>query len=76
MRDAGYRTTDEVESWKGRDPLAALRAEVVAAAAAEAEEFDQIDAEVQREAEEAIAFAKASAFPDASTAALFVYSEA
>ncbi len=76
MRDAGYRTTDEIDSWRGRDPLTALRAEVVAAGAAAAEEFDRIDAEVQREVEEAIAFAKASPFPDASTAALFVYSEA
>ncbi|MBA3415567.1 MAG: thiamine pyrophosphate-dependent dehydrogenase E1 component subunit alpha [Chloroflexia bacterium] len=76
MRDAGYRTTAEVESWTGRDPLVALRAEVVAAGAAATEEFDEIDAEVQRQVEEAIAFAKASPLPDASTAALFVYSEA
>ena len=47
MRDVGYRTREEVESWKARDPLPALREQVTSNGLAVAGDFDAIDAEVK-----------------------------
>lgn len=75
MRDAGYRTTEEIDAWKQRDPIAALRIEAVAAGIVSADELDEIERAVQAEVEEAMAFAKASPFPEPETAARYVYAE-
>jgi 2-oxoisovalerate dehydrogenase E1 component len=76
MRDAGYRTADEVASWKERDPIAGLRDEAVGSGAAAAEELDRIEGEVRAEVDDAIAFAKASPFPEPESAARHVYAGA
>src|SRR5262245_48693092 len=76
MRDGGYRTTDEIESWKQRDPIKALRDRLVADGIAADDDFNQIDAEVAALVDEAAEFAKNSAMPDPATATNHVYSEA
>jgi 2-oxoisovalerate dehydrogenase E1 component len=69
MRDGGYRTREEVEAWRGRDPLTRLRQHLPsdAADAAEREISDMVD--------EALEWAKASPWPDPATVLAHVYSE-
>jgi 2-oxoisovalerate dehydrogenase E1 component len=73
MRDAGYRTQDEIDEWKTRDPITSLRARVVEEGIAGEADFDAIDADVTAIVAEALAFAESSPFPDPSTATKFVY---
>ncbi|MDQ2787772.1 MAG: thiamine pyrophosphate-dependent dehydrogenase E1 component subunit alpha [Chloroflexota bacterium] len=74
MRDAGYRTQDEVESWRGRDPIPRLREHLLAENIASSDELEQIDRAVQEMIAEAVEFAKASPWPDAATATDHVFS--
>jgi 2-oxoisovalerate dehydrogenase E1 component len=74
MRDGGYRTTEEIEGWKARDPITSLRSRVVARGVASESEFDEIDEEIRAEVAEALDFATNSPFPDPSTADLFIFS--
>jgi 2-oxoisovalerate dehydrogenase E1 component len=74
MRDAGYRTGDEVETWKGRDPIPRLGAGLIAKGIATEDELHAVEAEALAVAEDAIAFAAGSPFPDPATATDHVYS--
>ncbi|MBX9582702.1 MAG: thiamine pyrophosphate-dependent dehydrogenase E1 component subunit alpha, partial [Gemmataceae bacterium] len=62
MGDFTYRTREEVEEWKGRCPILRLRTSFP-------DEAARIDAEVQREVEEAQRAAEAAPWPDPATAA-------
>ncbi|RIK76172.1 MAG: dehydrogenase [Planctomycetota bacterium] len=79
MPDFGYRTREEVEAWKQRCPIAALRAAVANEveppdeAATIIERFDAIDAEVRETIREAREFAEASPLPGPATATDHVY---
>ncbi len=73
MRDAGYRTQDEIDEWKTRDPITSLKAHVLAEGTATEADFDAIDAEITAIVAEALKFAESSSFPDPSTATAFVY---
>jgi len=74
MRDAGYRTAEEVETWRGRDPLSRLREHMLAEGTASGDDFDRIEAEVQRTVESALEFALHAPWPDPVTATEHVYS--
>ncbi len=74
MRDAGYRTVEEVESWKGRSPITRLKEYLVTEGLASEVDCSQIEAEVELEMEEARKFAAEGAYPDPSTVADHVYS--
>ena len=54
-----YRTKEEVELWKERDPIVRMRAWLAETHLITAEEFGAIEAEVDREVEAAVAFAEA-----------------
>jgi TPP-dependent pyruvate/acetoin dehydrogenase alpha subunit len=58
-----YRAAEEVEDWKRRDPLTRLREELAALDPGYADTLDALEAEVRREIEEAVAFARESEFP-------------
>ena len=75
MRDVGYRTQDEVEAWKGRDPLKRLQERLLADGTAATSDFESIEAEVKGKVDEAVEFAKNSAWPDPTTATRYVFSE-
>jgi TPP-dependent pyruvate/acetoin dehydrogenase alpha subunit len=75
MRDAGYRTPEEIAAWKARDPLKLFAAKVVDRGALTQAELDQIDAEVKAIVEEAATFALNSPMPDGATVTAHVYSE-
>lgn len=73
MRDGGYRTPEEVESWKQRDPITMLKARLTAARQPESD-FDAIEAEIKAIVEDAAEFARNSPYPDPATAADHIYS--
>ncbi|HVU10747.1 MAG TPA: thiamine pyrophosphate-dependent dehydrogenase E1 component subunit alpha [Phototrophicaceae bacterium] len=75
MRDAGYRSQEEIDSWKRRDPIESLRQRVIEAGIASADEFALVDAEIKALVEEAVQFATNSPYPDPTTASAHVYSE-
>ena len=75
MRDAGYRTPEEVEEWKARDPINMHRKRLLTHDIATEQELLAIETSVQAEIEEAAEFAKNSAWPDPATAATHVYHE-
>jgi 2-oxoisovalerate dehydrogenase E1 component len=73
MRDAGYRTREEVETWRARDPIKLLRERLVADDGAIGAELDQIDRAVQQQVDEAMEWAAASPWPDPATVLDHVY---
>src|SRR6185436_18352243 len=75
MRDVGYRTQEEVEAWKARDPLKRLKEQLLAEGTAVEGDFASIEAEVKSTIEEAVEFAKNSPWPDATTATQYIFSE-
>jgi 2-oxoisovalerate dehydrogenase E1 component len=75
MRDGGYRTTEEVEQWKTRDPITLHRQWLLDEGDADEDRLIAIEAEVQALVEEAAEFAKNSPWPDGSTACDHIFSE-
>jgi len=74
MRDAGYRTTEEIAEWKGRDPIARLRDQLVRDGIATEAEIGATDAAVRELIAQAVEFAQASPWPDPATATTHVFS--
>jgi 2-oxoisovalerate dehydrogenase E1 component len=74
MRDAGYRTVDEVESWKRRDPIKLYKEHLIEIHAATPEELDTLEAEIRATAETAADFARKSPLPDPATVTDHLYS--
>ncbi len=75
MRDGSYRSVEEVESWKARDPIQMLHATLVADGQIDEDELAGVDAEVQAQIADAYEFAKNSPYPDPATASDHIYSE-
>lgn len=75
MGDFGYRTREEVESWKGRDPIPRLRERIVAAEIADQSDLDEIDSQVAQLIDEARQFAEQSPWPDPATATTHIFHE-
>ncbi len=69
-----YRDDGDREAARSRDALAALRGRLLEAGVAEAE-LDALRAGIEAEVDEAVAFAKASPFPDPAEIELYVYPE-
>jgi 2-oxoisovalerate dehydrogenase E1 component len=74
MRNGSYRTLEEIESWKARDPIRLLHTTLVDEDLASADELAAIDAEVQALIADAYEFAKNSPYPDGATASEHIYS--
>lgn len=74
MRDAGYRTREEVDVWVARDPIPAFRSRLLADDSASETELVKIDEEVKSQIDDAFAFAQNSPWPDPVTATDHVYS--
>jgi pyruvate dehydrogenase E1 component alpha subunit/2-oxoisovalerate dehydrogenase E1 component len=55
-----YRSKEEVERWKQRDPIPALERVLREAGALRPEDVERLEAAVAREIDEAVAFAEAS----------------
>lgn len=59
----GYRTRDEVESWKQKDPIPRMRNTLIDWGVLTAKDADRIQAEAKAEVEDAVQFAEASPEP-------------
>ncbi len=71
-----YRPAEEIEDWKNnRDPLKLYADKLVGDKICAREEIDAVDAEIQREIDDAVEFAKAAPFPKVSEVSLYVYPE-
>jgi TPP-dependent pyruvate/acetoin dehydrogenase alpha subunit len=75
MRDAGYRTQEEVEAWKARDPIDTYRAYLLEHKLAAEDDMQEIESDVQAIVEHAAEFAQNSPWPDPATATNYIYSE-
>jgi 2-oxoisovalerate dehydrogenase E1 component len=74
MRDAGYRTVEEVESWKRRDPIKLYKDHLIEINALTQAEIDALDAEVKQTVEAAADFARKSPLPEPATVTDYLYS--
>ena len=68
-----YRTKEEVESWRQRDPVPHFRQQLIEAGLATADEIQAIEARVQATLDEAVEFAASSPQPDPESALAGVY---
>jgi acetoin:2,6-dichlorophenolindophenol oxidoreductase subunit alpha len=68
-----YKTREETEAWKARDPITRLRNEILDGRMADAAEVDALEAEIKAEIEEAVAFAEQSPYPTPDQATTDVY---
>ena len=74
MRDSGYRSREEVDEWRARDPIKALRASLLERSLAPEAEIDRIDQTVAAEVERAFEAARNAPYPDPATATDHIYS--
>ncbi len=74
MRDAGYRTTQEVEAWKKRDPIKLYKDRLLSEAGIPEVEIQALEAEVLKTAEEAANWARKSPMPDPATITDYLFS--
>jgi len=68
-----YRTEEEIDSWRARDPLDRFVRRLVEAGIWDDGDRARVDAEVEVIIEEAVAFARSSPFPDLEDAFLHQY---
>jgi 2-oxoisovalerate dehydrogenase E1 component len=76
MGDFTYRTREEVDAWKRRCPIAALKHRLLDEFGVTEAELSRIETEIGELVAEARQFAESSPWPDPATAATHVYSEA
>lgn len=70
-----YRTRDQVEEWRERDPIANLSSKLMAADLMTQAEFDAISEQAVSDIDAAVDFAKSSPFPEVDEAFTHVYKE-
>ena len=68
-----YRTKDEVEQYKQRDPIEVVKMTILEKKFATEKELEEIDQKVVGQVDEAVKFAEESKFPDPSEALTDVY---
>jgi pyruvate dehydrogenase E1 component alpha subunit len=71
--DLGYRTEEEYESWRARDPIANYEERLLSSQVLTQETAADMTAQVRDRVEEAFRFAENSPFPDPSEAYQHVY---
>lgn len=68
-----YRTEDEIESWRARDPIVAWPQRLITEGRMTEADRDALDAEVERVLDEAVEFARASPLTQPEEALDFMY---
>ena len=71
--DRSYRSRDEVEQWKKRDPILNFRAQLEQTGHLTPAAIAELDARAVAEVEDAVRFAQEAPYPDVSQAATGVY---
>jgi len=59
-----YRSKEEVEEWRGRDPIEAFAKRLVSEEVVQQDEVEKMDADATETVDEAVRFADQSPFPD------------
>lgn len=72
---AKYRTKDELEKYKGLDPIVTTKAAIIKKKYAKEAWFEEVEADVKRMVDEAVKFAEESPYPDASELYKDVYAQ-
>ncbi len=72
---ARYRKPEELEQWKGRDPLASWRRRLAGEWRVSEEELAALEAEAAREIEEAVSFAESSPDPQPGDHYRYIYAD-
>ncbi len=70
-----YRSKDEVEQWKKRDPIAMFRKRVVDEGKVGTADLDAIDTAIAKEMEQAVEFARQSPEPEVEAALQDIFTE-
>jgi len=70
-----YRTKEEVEEWKQRDPILLFRRRMLGEEKISAVELDAIDAAIKKEIEAAVEFGRTSPEPEVETALQDIFTE-
>ena len=70
-----YRDKEEIARWRERDPIEALRSDLVATGGLDDATWDRLEAEVAAEVDDAVAYAEAGTEEDLADLERFVYSE-
>lgn len=71
--DIGYRSQDEFEYWKKRDPIIKLELDIVSAHADSSQKIHALEMSIDEEVLEAFRFAEESPYPDPEQAYLGTY---
>ncbi len=71
-----YRSKDEVEEWKKRDPIPRLESGMRAAGLLHDQDLAEIEAKVKQEIDDAVAFAEAGTWEPVAEMTRFVHAEA
>jgi TPP-dependent pyruvate/acetoin dehydrogenase alpha subunit len=74
MRDGGYRTQEEIDIWKARDPIKLYKAHLIEIGTVTQAEIDALDEDIRKTAEAAADFARKSPLPDPATVTDYLYS--
>ncbi len=72
---AKYRSKEEVEEYKSRDPLEITKQKIIELKFASIEALDEMEAKIEKVVAESVEFAEKSAYPDASELFKDVYAE-
>ena len=73
---AYYRSKEEEADWKeNRDPIIRFRSWLVEQGIATEDEIEALNAQIEKDAAEAVAYAEAAPYPDASEVDMHVYAE-
>ena len=71
-----YRSKDEEKDWKeNRDPIIRFRSYLVAEGIATEDEIEAMNAEIEKDAADAVAYAEAAKYPDVSEVDMHVYAD-
>lgn len=68
-----YRDADEIDAWRGRDPLARFRSSLLSWGTADAAELDRIEAEALERVADAVAYAEAGQPADPALAQTLMF---
>jgi pyruvate dehydrogenase E1 component alpha subunit len=70
-----YRTKEEVEEWKKRDPIQLFRTRVIAEKLLPESEMNAIDVEIKKAVEDAVEYGRTSPEPELETALTDIFTE-
>jgi len=73
--DLPYRSTEEVDSWKAKDPIARLQSRLLEARVLKDNDIAEMKSKIEREVENAFRVAKEAPFPEPEEAMSDVYAE-